>query len=328
MATEIISTIQGFLTPAHIGQRIAVQKPVTTAIRDWMYPNRVPHPFAQIGMDEVKKVIKNVPVVRRGTKAVPINTDSQSMTLIEPQGIDVADQLSATEINNMKMLSNTSIEQMVNNKTDHMMKTVTKTSEALCAQSLSGRISYPMKTEGGMDVYEVDFGDTQTYTPAKKWDASGITIADVYTHLSDMQTQLEEAGFGSKIEFKAGKKAFQTLLMLADGANNKAIKVEVKEDAIIVGGITVMKEAGVYEGIGGNAVAKVEPHKIVACDVEAGHGYWWLALDDIRAGLVPLPFFPSHEITNNPSQMEIVGRSKPFPGPIVDAICWAEVTAQ
>ncbi|NOU49985.1 hypothetical protein HG263_05470 [Pseudoalteromonas sp. JBTF-M23] len=326
--SNTIKTVQGFLTPQHIAQRIAKQKPVSQTIRNWLFNNAVQHQLAHIATSELQSVIQNVPVVRRGTAAYNIGSNGQSLELIEPQGIDMIDALTATDLNNMRLLTTSSIQQMVDTKTDRMMKIVTKSSEALCAQALTGQIAYPMKTDSGMDTYEITFGETLTHTPTTKWDASDASVTKIFTDLSDMKSAIEEQGFGTKVEFKAGKKAYSALLAIAEKASNKIIKVEIKENTIYIGGIAVTMESGTYIGANKAVTKKVQDHKIVAADVEAGHGFWWLALDDIEAGLVALPFFPSQEIIKNPSQMNIIGRSKPLPGPVVKSICWADVVAE
>jgi len=51
----------------------------------------------------------------------------------------------------------------------------------------------------------------------------------------------------------------------------------------------------------------------------------YCAIDDIDAQLAPLPFFSKAVKVENPSAWELYGKTKPFPVPIVDAICWADI---
>ncbi|MCG7551363.1 major capsid protein [Pseudoalteromonas sp. Of7M-16] len=325
---QTLKTVQGFLTPQHIALRISKQKPINQTIRNWLFGNAVQHHFAHIAISELQQVLNNVPVVRRGTSAYNIGSDGKSMELIEPQGIDIIDGITAKDLNDMRMLSTSSIQQIVDQKTDKMMKIVSKSAEALCSQAITGQIAYPMKTDAGMDTYEVNFGDPNKHVSGKKWDSADITATKVYDVLMEMTAQIEQNGFGSKVEFKAGKKAFSALLAIAEKSTSKAIKVEIKDNTIYIGGIGVTLENGTYLGVNKAITKKVPDHEVVAVDVEAGHGFWWLALDDLKAGLIALPFFPSQNLNDNPSQLEIIGRSKPLPGPVVPAICWASVVEE
>ena len=69
----------------------------------------------------------------------------------------------------------------------------------------------------------------------------------------------------------------------------------------------------------------IPDNKVCAIAIDAPHWLPYCAIDDLDANLAPLPFFSKTEKLANPSAWEIYGKSKPFPVPIVDAICWAEV---
>ena len=77
----------------------------------------------------------------------------------------------------------------------------------------------------------------------------------------------------------------------------------------------------------GAAMPKVAANKIMAFATDAVHTLFYCALDDLDANLQPMPYFSKPIESKDPSGTKIVGRSKPFPVPVVKAICWATVTA-
>ena len=69
----------------------------------------------------------------------------------------------------------------------------------------------------------------------------------------------------------------------------------------------------------------MDAKRICAVAIDAPFVFYYLAIDDIDAGLLPMPFFASPEKKKNPSGIEVVGRSKPLPVPVPKAICWAQM---
>ncbi|MBI4691705.1 MAG: major capsid protein [Nitrospirae bacterium] len=322
--------LRKYFTPKAIAQMLSNLPVIKTPVMDRIYPEakRKQHQLPVLGINEITQVIKNVPVVRRGTPAIPITGDSQQISYIEPQPVEVSSFLSATEMNNLKLLSDKSIEQFMQDKIDTLRSTVRKTVEALSAQSLTGAISYSMKTSGGFDTYAVTFGSTLEFVLSKLWSAADKTVGEILKDLIEMARLLNEKGY-SEIAYLAGSDAYIALankvLGLPSGSN---IKAEVNEKAITIAGFSVEIFNGVYiNPTDGSTQNAVPPKKLCAIGLDAPFALYYCAIDDIEAGLVALPFFASPEKKKNPSGIEIVGKSKPLPVPVPNGICWAEVTA-
>lgn len=320
--------LRPFLTPQAVARTVQAAPPLLQPIRNTVFTNAQQHPLPIIGLDDIAEVIENVPVVRRGTQAVPLNQGGRDSVFIEPQGVDVSTFVSAAEMNNWRVLNNQSIQQMVDSKLRKQQMTVRKTTEALCAQSLTGVISYPMKVDnGGTDTYDIDYGSTLTFDPAKKWSAADITVADMFEDLVEMDSLIQKSGWGGKLVVLAGKKAFSRIVKVGNkGSKQDAISVRIEKESVHLGVYEIRLVTAVYKGVNGQSVKEVGDNAICMVDLAAPHGFWYLSIDDLEAGLVALPFFANPEYTRNPSGVSIVGRSKPLPAPVVKAICWATVT--
>lgn len=327
--------LRKYFTPAAVAKTLQGLPPISTPVMDLVYPEsaRVNHPLPVIGADEISKVVKNAPVVKRGTRAVPVGGASEAITYIEPQPVEVSSFVDGVALNNLKMLLATgneqSIQVYVNNKIDYLRQTCRKTAEAIAAQSLTGTISYPMKTEAGFDTYTVAFGSTLEFVPAKLWSANDATIEEILMDLIKIGKLIKEQGFGTKIRYLAGSTAYIKLaakvIALADSGT---VSAKVTDQAIQIAGFTIELFNGTYVDPSDGSVEDVVPAtKICAVAVDAPFTFYYCALDDIDAGLLPMPFYASPEKKKNPSGIEVVGKSKPLPVPVTKAICWATVTA-
>lgn len=319
---EIIDIVRrAFGAPAVI-QLLGKRQNIAQPLRTLVFGNEgKQYPLPAIPLAELKKVITNVPVIRRGTQAYALNASGSAINSIEAQPIEVSDFMTAAEILNMKQLGNAGVQNYADLKMSWMMDICQRTTEALCAESLSGKIAYPMKTDGGaLDVYEVDFG-----TPASI-DAAGVAdLATFYELMVAHQQALQDNGYGSNPVTLVGKNVFSRLITQAQGLNSNILNVDIsKPGQINIGGYSARLESGTYRGVdaSGQPVIKnkIDPDGIKTIDLAAGHTLFYLALDDIQNGFQPLPFATTTETTNNPSGLEIVGRSKPLPAPVVGAI--------
>ena len=319
--------LRKYFTPRAIAQTLEKLPPLQTPVLDRIYPESVrkQHQLPVLGINEIKRTVKNVPVVRRGTAAVPLQDGQGGISYIEPQPIEVSSFISAKELNDMKLLSEKGIQEYIAGVIDYQRQVIRKTTEALAAQSLKGEISYPMKTNAGYDLYVVSFGSTNSYTVSTPWNAENKKFADVLLDLIRISELLNKKGY-SNVAFLAGSRAFITLAQLVLNLQGDTIKAQVTEKAITLAGFTVELFNGVYEDPrDGSTRYVVEPNYICAVALDAPFTLYYCAIDDIEAGLVAMPYYATPDMKKNPSGVEIVGKSKPLPVPVVDAICWAEV---
>ncbi len=322
--------LRQYFTPAAVANHLLALPKLETFIMDLIYPNRPTHPLPVLGVDELTSINGNVPVVRRGTAAYSLAGEGQKITYLEPQPIDVSSFLTASDLNNLKLLGQSGTEQWVRNKIDAQRRVVRATTEALACQSLSGKISYPMKTDGGLKNYEVDFGSILAFTITKKWDVEDTTVADILLDLINMGNKIKQtSGYGGRIAYLAGQKTYVNVAnkVLAMPGESK-IAAKVTEAGINIAGFEIKLAQGGYKNLSDNSwVPAVSDHHIVAVALDAPFKLFYCALDDLDANLLPMPFYSKPIKKDNPSGYEIIGMSKPVPVPAVQSICQGVATA-
>ncbi len=328
---ELIDIIRALLGPAEFNdwlKQYSKQRSVPMRIRKLLFTGTpILYPDVKIPLSLLEDVLTNAPVVRRGTKHFALDFGKASTQSIEVQGIDLSHFMKGAELNNLKSLGKVALKQMLTIQMNKLSETTDKTVEALCAQSLTGSISYPMKTEGGaLERYEIDLGTPLSHALTTKLDASGATIMDVYTTLTAMHEKIKEKGFGDKVVTLAGSQVFNQILKLAEGSKTNLLKVEVGEGKVSIAGYVIELESGTYQDVIGGSkqvVSKVDAKKLVMFDQNANQKLYYLALDDLDAGLKPLPIYIKAVKCDNPSGIELLSSSKPFPALNMNAVCWS-----
>lgn len=311
-------------------------------IMDLFYKRRDQHPFPVIGISKIKKIIRNVPVVRRGSRAVPLSGSSLRNDYIEPQGIRVYDFVGGKELNDIKLLVNeglkTGLQQWVNGKVRDARDVVGLTTEVLCAQSLRGRISYPMQTDDGMDLYEVEFGDPLTFSPEKYWDTN-VTTKDEFHKLvvqitSDLRSiekhiQKNSGGYGSDIRFFIGQKVFEALdYLVQQFQNDTRIQATTERSRIVIKGYVLeLLDYTYYDPKTEEFKLLLEENQLMAAAMDAPFTLYYIALDELKAQLQPMPLFIYPIQVDDPSGFKLLEISKPLPIPVPQSICWATVAA-
>jgi len=319
-----------------IAKTLASLPPLNTKVLDEVYPasRRIQHPFAQIGIQEISETTQTVPLVRRGAPGVPISSDGGSVTYIEPQPIRIEDSIGAREANDIKVLGS-NWQEFLRNKLDIIRRKVRATTEALAAQSLTGKIQYPLILENGAyTTYEVDFtrGGTvpvKTYTPSTLWDDSSATLSGVVRDLIGMAEKLQEDGYGNNLKFWAGSKAFTALMNIVLGARTeRKITATVDKHVVNVAGFEVELVTNTYTNPQTGTTVKVVPdNQILVWDVSAPFTLYYLAIDHFKAGLKATPLFVYSYESERGDTLKIFAESKPLPCPVVKAILWATVTS-
>ena len=106
------------------------------------------------------------------------------------------------------------------------------------------------------------------------------------------------------------------------------IPVRVNEDGTItLGGHTIKKMAETWKNPQtGTSTAKV-PDKEIRMVSKGYTGFFYGPVDDLDANLRPMPMFVKPVKTDDPSEIRIVGESKPLPGVVPAATRKAVVLA-
>lgn len=323
--------LRKYFNPSTVGNRVKTMPLLRSPIMDKFFSNSRQHTFPVIGIDEIIEITKIAPVVKRGAGAVSIAGNSKSISYIEPQPAELFDMITATELNNLKLMGSGGVQTFVDGKIDKIRRAVRKISEGLCSQALTGAISFPMKTSNGtLTTYDVDFGSVLNFTPGTLIDADGAKVETVLDILIEMEATIqEESGYGSEVTFLAGKTAYMKIAGLVTSLqNNSRIIANVNEKAIQIGGFTIeLANYQTYNLITDSYDKVIGDKKIVAIAKDAPFTFFYVAIDDIDAGLQALPLYFTSEKLKDPSAIKVIGKSKPFPVPVPKAICWSTVVS-
>jgi hypothetical protein len=296
-------------------------------VMDLLYTHRINHPFPVVGARDLGLPPENIPVIRRGTSSYPLVPKDGSITMIEVQPVSPSIFLTAADLNNLKMLESTGIQQLVDNQIDTLRRTCRLTAEALSAQSLTGAISYAMRGEGGaMLKYEVEFGTPATVVITKKWDDVATKISDIVKSLGEISDKLKKTSPGMDVVFLTGFDVYAALVDKVAALNNTAV-AQVGPDFISFGGVARIQllSANYTDLITKQTVSAIPAKTVLAVDKSNGFRLIYAALDNMDAGLVAMPFFAQPIDSKDPSGVKVLAESKPLPVPNVKAIVKAVV---
>lgn len=330
--------INSYFTLALVGKLIERSKPVRSIVFDLVFGYRTNTPSARVRVDEIFRRVGNVPVVARGAAALSLGGASVTRSEIEPMPIRLSDFITGAALNDLRSLYGSGDERGQNLVTAYLDKMVLDlmhatetTRNALCAQAITGKIDYMMRTEGGYERYQVAYGDgaTLSFAPALKWNDPDCALAQIINDLSDMEDAIRDAGFAGEVKYLIGKKAFTAIAnKIATMTNETRIDAKAEKGTIYIGGYELVKDGITYKDrdASGAEVTKyeVDPEKIVAYAVDVPE-LTYCAVDDVEGNLEATPFFSKVVKSDDPSGYRVISESKPMPLVSAKGFCWAVV---
>jgi len=328
MPTEL--NLRKYFTTAAIVETLGRLPELKTPIMDLLFTDRRNIPRPLIGVRDFGFNPGNIPVVRRGTIAYPLSGSDGSVNFIEPQPVNPSRFISGADLNNLRAANESTIQQEVDNIIDELRRACRVTAEALAVQSLSGKISYWMRSGGGtLESYEVEYGTIGDATSkiTKKFDATGAKISDVVRGIAGVLDVLKARKVdGNDVAIFSGFDVFAVLCDLAGAQSNASVAQATANGISIGGGFTIQLLASTYTNLSSKAAIPVVPVKhILVIDKQAGHKMIYAGLDSIGAGQQALPFYADYEETKNPSGVNVIAESKPLPVANVQGIVKAQV---
>jgi hypothetical protein len=178
-------------------------------------------------------------------------------------------------------------------------------------------------------LHAAGFGVTKNRTPAKAWNNSAAALAGIIKDCLATGGKARGNGFGSALAALANPDVFNPVIALLPKPSANILNLSVTDSAVNFPGFTTRGLASAYYGYKEKREAPVIPDgKVCAIAADAPHWLPYRAVDGIDARPAPPPFFSKAVRTENPSAWELYGKPKPFPVPIVDAICRASVLQQ
>lgn len=333
---SLILDLAQFFTAAKIAKAIKSAPPVKTTVQEAFFPesSRQQFDLPLIPLSELRTVVNCVPMVSRSGEAYPFRDTDYDAQYIEPLPVRVRASITGMELNNLKLLNMGQKQDWANRKVLNGRTAVKKTIEPLCAQAVfDGSIDYPLLLSNGQYArYKVHYGDdilTHNVTAGNKWDHAEATLAKVFLLFQDMDTAIDDAGYGGEKVVYAGKAAYAQLLTLVESNNQaKAAKVPARlmdDGAINVAGFEVRKMAETWRDPETGASQKKIPDGEIRMVSKGNHGFFYAALDDLDSNLQALPMFTKPVKRDDPSELRLISESKPLPAVAPKATCKAVV---
>lgn len=322
-----LNALRRVFQPKAVAETLKVLEPVPNVLTQVIFADKKNHPMPVIGIDEIQESTGTLPLVRYGENPAEIDSQTRTITLVEPEPVAVKKTIRPREIALLQTMLGESLKQYAQDKIDMFRRKIQTTIAALCGQALNGSISHPIKTDVGIDVYRFSFGNIATYTPASTWDTTGAKpLAD----LDGMMTELQKKNVGGPYVVLAGELAYQSLLKYLETKEKITVSnyVRIDESAQIpyieYFGFRIYKSAETYTDVNGNSVPVIDP-KTVFMIGEVPFKLRFLALDDIEYGMVAMPLLVKLIKKEAGTALELIAQSKPFPLPKVNAIIKAQV---
>jgi len=316
-----------FFTAESIVRALSSMPELKSPVMDSIYTEskRRNHPLPTVSVSDLQQSVKNIAITKRGGSPLPVYEDSMNITHIEPQPFRPSERLNGVDVNNLKLLDDSGVELLVNNKIDRLRRIIRASTEAMSAQSLKGSIAYPMAMDGGYGTYSVDFGSTLSHTVSTAWDDSAITLDSILSDLIAIEAGIQsETHYGSEIKFWAGQDVFMALAKIAQDLGASAVSGIIDAKTINIAGFRIELMNSSYTDLAtGSQVKVVDTDKIMAFASDAPFEMVYAVIDDLDSNLSAMPFFVKHVKDPRTSTIEIIAESKPMPVPFTKGICWA-----
>lgn len=305
------SLLDSYFQKRNVEIEIAKMARPVTPIRDLLFPpsSRKQKASVDIAISEMKNALGAVPVVKRGAMSYPVS-EGEETNVIRPEGFRASSFLSAVQANNFAGDA-ASFNALLNEKVENLRDRISVSTEILCAQSLTGKISYPLSAQGGMDTYSVELGKAKT---AAACDIAGKQIGDVQKELELQYLEQVKTGAAGNVAFLAGTEAYAALATIAAGASKNAPVVWNDAGFTLFGKYKIIPTAQTYSLPNANeATPVIDAKTIKTIDLSNAGTLFYLALDDFDARLAATPFFAKYVKRDDPSGYKIIAMSKPLP---------------
>ena len=302
--------------------------PLRTFIIDLIYPESVRknHPYDRLTHADLGLPTKNIPLVTRGSVSYALTPDINAIKQIDPANITPSITLSAADVNRFKTLSIAGQQQLIDNYIDKLRRSARKTTEAMAAQSITGKIAYDIRNaDSTMDIYKVDFGTPKNINIAKKWDNASTKPGDIVASIGQIHESLQETSEGTDIVHLINYDVYAALVSKAAALNNSDL-IKVFPDYVQIGNAKFIICSAKYYNYKTNSFVDVIPQKTVKSIArDDAFGLFYCALDSLDANFASLPFFVNSVRMDDPEGVKLISQSRPMPVPNVDAIRDAQV---
>ena len=288
-----------------------------TPAMDFLYPEnkRVNNPFPFLTYKDFA-IVGNIPLVKRGQQSYKMKSSGE-ISMLEPQPVYPSIPIDAVDFNNLRMLDSEGQQQYVQNRIDQLRQATKLTAEALCIQSVSGKIQYPMMDGNVKTDFVLDYGTPSAVIASKKLDAADAKTSDLIKLTSAMKEKARKQGFGRDIIFLAPADTYGACYDLVT-AGGRDPRFNAEGDLILGNGTVIKQFDYTYVNPDTGASEGLAAKSLTLWDRSAGNRLFYSAVDDIDANFVASPFWP--KAVKVEDWYDIKGQSKPTPVPNVKSI--------
>jgi len=301
---------------------------LNTFVMDLIYPESVRrnHPFDKLEWADLGLPTKNIPLITRGSVSYALTPEEGRVKIIDPANLTPSISLSAADCNRINSLEAGGRQVLFDNHIDTLRRSIRKSTEALAIQSITGKISYDLRTaNGALDLYEVDFGAPKEVTVASKWDAEKTLFGDIIAGVGEITNNLQETSDGTDIIHLMKLDVYKALANKA--ATNKDM-IKVADDHIMVGTSRFYLCNSRYWSYKEKKYKEAIPDKhVLTLARDDAFSLFYCALDSFDANFAGMPFFVREHFTDDPEGVKFIAQSRPMPVPNVDAIRKSRVLA-
>lgn len=291
------------------------------------------HPEVEFDIEEMTSIRDAVvPVIQKGTPAIPLGQESKVIKKLEPSPIEISHSVTAWEFNLIKSYDEISRQAWTNNKMMYLADRLYNTKVAMASTSLTGTMTWKQRVQSGRLV---DYTAT-LFTPLApsitgSWTSStepSVVCADLKTMIQGMNDE----GEGMNPIFYAGTDVFATVMDIANAqVNNRGTQYVVGPNEIIFAGYIIRNVQFRHHTLAASGTISItsviDSDEIYLIDQRPENFQeWYLPIDDFDMNLRPMPMWTDTYTTKNPSTMNIVMKSNPLFIPKKNTISIATAT--
>ena len=312
LSTKLSDALRAFFTVSNVTDVIASLPKPATPMTDLLFPKnkrkQLTSPYITVA--DIPEEIEAVPVVVRGTPSFSVNEDKRSLRL----RLSMNKEVLVSEFNHLVAMGMTD---ELNAKFIEIIKDLrdrtSVSTEILACQALSGKIAYPVYTEGSSnDTYQVELGKLKSLSDSSL--TSGSDIGELQKALEEQYMEQQRTGASSDVRFLAGVDAYALVVDLVT-KNAGAVPIQWTDyGCVLFGKYKIQAVSSTYMLPGSGTITEViEAKSMQTIDLANAGKLLYAAIDEFDQQVQPLPFFATYEYQSPHSRVKIISSSKPLP---------------
>lgn len=314
--SKITGSLNAFFSLKNFTDVITELPKPKTPMTDLLFPasNRRLKASPFIAVQDIQDETGAVPVITRGSRSYSVGIEKRSLGMIEVAPLTMSRLITGAELNTLAAMGDTDgINAKLSETVENLRDRTAVSTEILVCQSLSGKIEYPVRVEGGAsDTYTVELGKPVTVSAASLNASS--KLSDVLKALETQFIAQQKTGCAGDVRFLCGSDFYALVIELVAGATGNVPVQWTDYGCILYGKYRLMPMSTTYSLPGKTDVTSVIDSKSVqTVDLTHTGKLFYAALDELDAQMHALPFFASYEEIKDPSAVKVLTSSKPLP---------------